>query len=213
LATDDLTQRQIQGERSRKELLAVAKRLLAERGYTGMTVSRLSKAAGLSASSIYWHFGSKDGVLAAVVEQGLRDFFAARPKAADYEGEPIERFAQMLEESAAMIAEEPEYLRLLLILTLERHDGNEDARRVVDEMRASSLANFEAALEPILAPGGEAERLALVRDVAKLFRAAADGALIASLDEEDVSMVDVYRTLLTLLRAHVESTGQAIDPV
>src|SRR4051794_26827199 len=103
MSADDLTRRQLQGERSRKELLEVAKGLLAERGYTGMTVSRLSQEAGLSASSIYWHFGSKDGVLAAVVEQGLKEFFATRPRAADFEGEPLERLARMLATSATML--------------------------------------------------------------------------------------------------------------
>jgi AcrR family transcriptional regulator len=210
MAADDLalTRRQQQGARSRREILDVAKRLLAERGYTGMTVSRLSEMAGLSTSSIYWHFGSKDGVLAAVVEQGLQEFFAKRPRAADFDGEPLDRMAQMLKGSGAMLEAEPEYLRLLLILTLEHHEGGEEVRRVVSEMRESSLRNFEAALTPLVAPDGDEAGLRLVHELALLCRAVADGAFIASLDQEDVSMGDIYSTLVMLLRG-LASNGPA----
>jgi hypothetical protein len=106
----------------------------------------------------------------------------------------------MLATSATMLESQPEYLRLLLILTLEHHDGNENVRRVVREMRESSLRNFEEALGPVLAPDDDEEGRRLVRRVAVLFRAVADGAFIASLDQEDVAMDDIYETLVLLLR-------------
>ena len=203
MSAEHLTRRQSQGERSRTELLEVAKRLLAERGYAGMSVSRLSSASGLSTSSIYWHFGSKDGVLAAVVEQSLQEFFARRPRAADFDGDPLERLAAMLETYATMLEREPDYLRLLLILLLERHDGSAETRRIISGMRESSLRNFEAALQPVLAPHGEDDRQGLVRDFALMCRALADGTFIASIDQKDVSTPEIYRTLVTLLRAFV----------
>src|SRR6266496_2327682 len=54
---------------SQDRILDAAERLVAERGYTAASISLISKASGLPASSIYWHFGSKEGLLAAVVER------------------------------------------------------------------------------------------------------------------------------------------------
>lgn len=196
-----LTRRQLQGEQSRRELLDVAKTLLAERGYAGVSVAQLSEAANLSTSSIYWHFGSKDGVLAAVVERGLKEFFETRPTADSYQGDPLERMEQMLAASARMLEQEPEYLRLLLLLTLEHHEGHEASLEVVDQMRALSLAHWEAALAPIFAPDGTPEQQARVHELALLGRAVSDGALIASLEDASVSMAAVYASFMRLVRA------------
>ena len=188
-----------QGERSRQEALAAARTLLATRGYTGMTVSQLCKLSGLSPGSVYWHFGSKEGVLAAVVEQGVQELLAKVPKLSDFEGEPIERFAQINERIAQIVEEEPESLKLLLTLTLQE-DGDEHVRRVVAEMRESALRSWEESLRPLLAPDGDEEGLRLVSAVALLGRAVADGALIRSVAEDDGAVIDIFRTFVTLLR-------------
>jgi AcrR family transcriptional regulator len=202
------TRRQQQGERSRNELLQVAKRLMAERGYTGMSIAQLSAASGLSTSSIYWHFGSKDGVLAAVVEEGLRRFFESRPATDSFEGDAVERLDAMLSASARMLEEEPEYLRLLLLLTLERHDGDEASLAVVHEMREVSLRHWEEGLSAIFAVGEDAspERRDLVRQLALLGRCVADGAFIASVDGE-AHMGDVYATFMRMVCALAREEG------
>lgn len=194
------TQHQRQGERSRREALTAAKTLLATRGYTGMTVSQLCKLSGLSPGSVYWHFGSKEGVLAAVVEQGVQELLAKVPKPSDFEGTPIERFDQITERIAQLVEEEPESLKLLLTLTLQE-DGDEHVRRVVAEMRESALRSWEESLRPLLAPGGDEDDLRFVAAVALLGRAVADGALIRSVAEGDAPVIDIFRTFVTLLRA------------
>ncbi|MBF6619050.1 MAG: TetR/AcrR family transcriptional regulator [Patulibacter sp.] len=193
------TPHQQQGERSRREALAAARTLLATRGYTGMTVSQLCKHSGLSPGSVYWHFGSKEGVLAAVVEQGVQELLAKVPKPSDFEGSPIERFDQITERIAQVVEEEPESLKLLLTLTLQE-DGDEQVRRVVAEMRERALRSWEESLRPLLAPDGDADGLRLVEAVALLGRAVADGALIRSVAEGDGAVIDIFRTFVTLLR-------------
>ena len=48
---------------------------MAARGYSGTSVSDIARESGLPASSIYWHFASKTGVLTAVMERGAARFF------------------------------------------------------------------------------------------------------------------------------------------
>ncbi len=198
------TQHQRQGERSRREVLDAARTLLATRGYTGMTVSQLCEQSGVSAGSIYWHFGSKEGVLAAVVEQGVQELLAQVPQPSDFDGEPIERFARLSERIGQLVQEQPEHLKLLLTLTLQE-DGDEQVRRVVAEMRERALRSWEESLRPLLAPDGDADGLRLVAAVALLGRAVADGALIRSVAEDDGAVTDIFRTLVTLLRGFTQS--------
>src|SRR6476646_1983534 len=63
------------GARSREAVLDAAERLIAEHGYEAATVAALVKEAGIPASSIYHYFGSKEGVLLAVMERGAERFF------------------------------------------------------------------------------------------------------------------------------------------
>jgi len=60
---------------------------MATRGYAATSINDIRKACGLPPSSIYWHFGSKEGVLAAVMARGADRFFAAIPTSEDAEGQ------------------------------------------------------------------------------------------------------------------------------
>src|SRR4051812_15936614 len=96
-AVPSLTKRQQLGERSRREILDAASELLARQGYAGTSISQLSKACGLPVSSIYWHFNSKEGVLAAVVEENVVQFLDGLPGVEHFEGTPLKRLQRMLD--------------------------------------------------------------------------------------------------------------------
>src|SRR4051812_29043934 len=56
------------GDATRARLLEAAEWLMAERGVNGVTLSEIHTKAGQSnASAITYHFGSKDGLLRALV--------------------------------------------------------------------------------------------------------------------------------------------------
>ena len=67
------------GARSREAVLDAAERLIAEHGYEAATVSALVEQAGVPASSVYHYFGSKEGVLLAVMERGAKRYLAEVP--------------------------------------------------------------------------------------------------------------------------------------
>ena len=52
---------------------------MAEQGYEGASINAIVKEAGIPISSVYHYFGSKDGVLVAVMERGAERFFASLP--------------------------------------------------------------------------------------------------------------------------------------
>jgi AcrR family transcriptional regulator len=59
---------------SRRRLLDAARTVLAERGYTGTTLAAIGQEADLSRGLITHHFGTKEHIIAAVIEHVRREF-------------------------------------------------------------------------------------------------------------------------------------------
>ena len=74
--------------RSRELVLDAAERVMAEHGFEAATVARVVEEAGIPPSSVYHYFGSKDGILLAVMERGADRFFADLPPGSGGSGAP-----------------------------------------------------------------------------------------------------------------------------
>ena len=182
------TKKQLQGEQSREQILDATEKLMSSRGYAATSISDIRKACGLPASSIYWHFGSKDGVLAAVMERGAERYFAAIPVDGDID-----------QQLAAVIAQQeqhPQFLRLFLLLSLERSDDPAVAE-VVRRVRDRAIARFGdaiASLVPADVPAAKAQRV--VAELAAIATALSDGIFLAEHLEPDVTDIGrMYRRL------------------
>jgi AcrR family transcriptional regulator len=173
------TARQSQGARSREDILDAAEQLMGTRGYAGTSISALAGASGLPPSSIYWHFGSKAGVLSAVMERGSKRFFAAgRPAAADQALAPRERLRRLMQLSSTSMREHAQYLRLfvLLLLGVEGDDTQQDViARVRDEGRRLLTDGLTWAYQP----WGEAVAQDVCQHVGDLAQALLDGMFLA----------------------------------
>jgi AcrR family transcriptional regulator len=188
IPTDRSTKKQQQGEQSRELILDATERLMAARGYAATSISDIRKACGLPPSSIYWHFGSKEGVLAAVMERGADRFFAAIPTADTIE--------QQLAVTARLQADHPEFLRLFYMLSLERSDDPAVAE-VVRRVRDTAIARFRGGISQLVpadVPPSRAHRV--VTDLTALAVALSDGIFFAEHLERDATDVErMYRRL------------------
>src|SRR6202522_2100362 len=61
----------------RDELLRVAVDMLNQDGRDGFQTRKIASAAGTSTMAVYTHFGGMSGLIAAIAEEGLRQFDAA----------------------------------------------------------------------------------------------------------------------------------------
>ncbi|HTX49624.1 MAG TPA: helix-turn-helix domain-containing protein [Caulobacteraceae bacterium] len=59
------------GDATRTRILAAAERLYAERGFSGVSMPVLAKAAGITAGAIYKHFDSKEALFFEVVRRAV----------------------------------------------------------------------------------------------------------------------------------------------
>jgi AcrR family transcriptional regulator len=57
---------------TKSRLLRVAERLFAAHGFAGVSVRQLTAAAGVNLAAVNYHFGSKEGLLAAIFERHCR---------------------------------------------------------------------------------------------------------------------------------------------
>lgn len=185
------TKRQQQGESSRGQILDAAERLMSTQGYAATSISHIRAECGLPASSIYWHFGSKEGVLAAVMERGAERFFAQIPRHGDLE---TTRAA-----AAKLLAEHPEFLRLTYILSLER-SADPAVGAAVRRVRDTAIAGFRDVIRQMIPAGVEPERTErVVAELASFATALSDGVFFA--DHLEPESTDVDRMYTRMLQA------------
>ena len=65
------------------QILDAAQARLLAGGYDGMSVAAIARDLGLAANTIYWYFGSKDALLAAVARRLLTAQLATKPDGRD----------------------------------------------------------------------------------------------------------------------------------
>lgn len=78
------------GEQTRQAILARAFELAKTSGLSGLSIGRLAEDTGLSKSGLFAHFGSKEALCVAVVEEATRQFvaFVMAPALQQPRGEP-----------------------------------------------------------------------------------------------------------------------------
>ena len=65
-----------QAAENRERIVQVAAKLFRERGFDGIGVADLMKAAGLTHGGFYGHFGSKEDLAAEASDRALKDITA-----------------------------------------------------------------------------------------------------------------------------------------
>jgi AcrR family transcriptional regulator len=75
--TGTLPRRGRKSEISRAQILDAAARMLRRQGYGNTTLRKIAEVAGIQAGSIYYHFASKDEIMDAVLERGVRAVYEA----------------------------------------------------------------------------------------------------------------------------------------
>ena len=197
------------GARSREAVLDAAERVMAERGYEAATVASLVQEAGLPASSIYHYFGSKEGVLLAVMERGAQRFHDALPEPTERRGSQSEHLRGLLAAITEGLESRPEFLRLILVTATQPHvDGNGSVDVVVERVREMALARLRNQMKitfgisPDEQPADQLARFAL---------AAIEGSFVATQADSRLSLGDLLEHLPAALIAIRRELGPAVD--
>src|SRR6201994_2033497 len=102
LAANRIAERKLRDKQARRAQIITAARRIAEReGWPNVTVRRLSDEISYSQPVLYAHFGSRDGILAAVAIEGFQEIGLALQEARRSRGNPVEAVANAYLEFAA----------------------------------------------------------------------------------------------------------------
>lgn len=99
---------------TRAELIAVATEEFAEKGLAGARVEEIASRTATSKHMIYYHFGSKDGLYRAVLEQAYAEFRIAEG-AIDYADLPaLDALAALVSATFDVHAQRPQIVRIIM---------------------------------------------------------------------------------------------------
>ena len=176
---------------SQEALLDVAEKLMSQKGYAATPVSAICKGAGVAATSLYWHFGSKEGLLAAVMERGAQRWFAALPRDGDIE--------TVIRGGAAAVAAHPAFLRVFYKLALEDHD-DPVVTEVIGQVRRRAADYFRDLIIGLLSDEEPAVAEAAAAELVPFAVAYSDGCFFAA-QLESADLHRMYTDLHVALRA------------
>lgn len=111
---DPVNRRVEQGEATRRELVATARRLFAEMGYDATSVETVLEETGTSRGALYHHFPSKQALFEAVLLAVEADVMRAVASAASDAGDPVESLRAGCS-AWLRLARDPEVQRIELI--------------------------------------------------------------------------------------------------
>lgn len=176
---------------SRERILDAATELFAARGYAGAGVDRLAERSGIAKTAIYYHFGNKEGLLAAVLERAATQWIEAIQQAARRVGDPLGKLDRALAGMRAMLEERPWIYKLFQILTLEVADEKPEIRATLQGIvRHARDAISDGMRESLGVDVPDAD------GVSSLILATLDGvALGLQIDPDGVSLDQVFRDL------------------
>lgn len=181
-------QRRADGELSRNRILDAATEIAAERGYEGTSIGAVSAKCGLPASSIYWHFKDKDDLLAAVIERSFSNWLKVWQLPEDIVAR--DRLMEVAVGSAKAVMDSPDFLRLGLMLALERRPVEPRARSMFVQVRKQAFDSLAATIRDL--------DLGLAKDqidhIATYAIAGADGLFIAhEIGGDSVDLVALFK--------------------
>ncbi len=171
-----------QGHERRRQLLATAERLFAEKGYAATRISDICESAGVAKGLFYWYFETKQALFVDLVRSVRQRLRRAQAAAMDDDADPLTRIRQGAEASVLFMSEHTAFFAV-----------------VADVGR-------DAAIAPVLAEAAEIYTI----DVERLIdKAKADGQIPEDADSRLLAL-GVLATVSQF--AHYQRTGRvALD--
>ncbi|MGH3353878.1 MAG: TetR/AcrR family transcriptional regulator [Nocardioides sp.] len=190
----------VSGNSSREKLIAAALEVAAESGYEGASISRICAAAGLRASSVYWHFANKDDLFSAAVDDSYRAWQRTQsswqPLTADSDWST--ELSRMLTPLVASLRHLPPFLRIGLQLVLPKRPEPLPGRERFLAVRRQTRDEFADWFRGALGAEGRDQ----ADEIATLLLVIADGLLFAeALDGTGMSLTTTTDLLSRLITA------------
>ncbi|MCC6226497.1 MAG: TetR/AcrR family transcriptional regulator [Microthrixaceae bacterium] len=209
---------------SRSAILDAATGLMAERGFAATSIGSICSATGLAPTAIYWHFGSKEGLLAAIVESNVSLWYAELVEAMGGElpedgrdpAMPTPDLGRFFAVMVDAYRRRPQALRLMLWLGLDRGHPDPEVRAAVRAARHKATELIAASISDALGPTVPTSTLKEACErLARLILVQLDGIFVAHEVDDDIDRLDELFELAytAVVAAGIELLDKAtLDP-
>ncbi len=145
----------------RDQIVACAVEVIAEVGYPQTSIRKIADRAGIAMSVVLYHFGSKDGLVEAIIASMYRSAIATVAPAVNRERTPTERLAAYIRSSIGYF--DTHRVQLTALTQLGTSYKPSDGRRFGDLGLTPELAKQLAEIDPsaILRAGQKAGEFSL----------------------------------------------------
>jgi TetR/AcrR family transcriptional regulator len=144
--------RRSRGLQTRAEIVAAAERHFADHGFEAARLEDIAAEVGIRRAAIFYHFGDKDELYAAVLDAVFEGALAAMPT----QGSPAERLEASLTGWIDYVARRPSVARLIL---REAAGAQPGAASALLRAGRAPVEAFRAAIEEGVASGELAPRV------------------------------------------------------
>ena len=195
--------RHLEGAQTRGRVLEAAAALIGAQGYAATSIAQISRESGANPASIYWAFGSKEGLFAAVMERAANAFFEGVATLPQSSEDPWQALASL----STSFEDGPEFLRLMLVLSLERRDGDPAVLEAARRVRATAADGLAQAYAAALALDDELRRKRIADELARFTLMLFDGVFVARQIEPDATNL---KRAFALIATGVKATGERL---
>ena len=184
------------GHQTRERVLEVAAGLVLRGSVSAMSISELVQMAGVPASSIYWHFRSKEGLVAAVAAAAVERWLALLPDPETLPATGEARVAAGIDGITAALASDGRIVTLVIKVGVELGEGRHSALDIVRRARADVIRYGERVFAPAFQDLPASAARAAAERMSALLMATADGiAVNAAVEGRGAAAAEEYRVL------------------
>jgi AcrR family transcriptional regulator len=107
---------------TKAKIFQAAARLFAEKGYNGVSMREISESTGLSKPTIYYYFGSKEGIYTSLVDVGLHHNLEQFQQIINMNIPIKQKIIEIIKIRFKQVQEYPEFAKffLLIFMSIEK---------------------------------------------------------------------------------------------
>lgn len=184
------------GDETRERILEKAADLLLRSSVSGMSISELVALSGVPASSIYWHFGSKEGLVVAVASAVADRWLASLPDPGNLPATGEARVRAGIGAITGALARDSRAVTLVTKVGMELGGGTHSGKDIIRLARRDVIDYGVRLFAPAFDTLAPPEARAAAARMSGLLMALADGiAVQAAIEGRGGASAKDYRAL------------------
>jgi AcrR family transcriptional regulator len=107
-----------------KEIIfRTAAHLFAQKGYDGVSMREISEQSGVTKPTIYYYFGSKEGIYESLIDSGLQHVISSFEEIANIDVSAKEKLVMMTKKFFQLTVEAPDFSKFFMTIAIPVSDN------------------------------------------------------------------------------------------